>query len=176
MMLNRLPVLDKGYVALLDSSNNSTKLKDINGEFFGNKGSSLEELGTMTIAMKCPLFVQITLSKFSLKVLNTLNEQELEAYIPHAGEVGSPERGTSEVISDDIERTTAALLMNPKSYQADGCGRFISQVITPINVYTTLIVHGSHSEWYKYLQQRNLPAPVRAYVDAIRQIFTCEWK
>jgi hypothetical protein len=176
MLLNKIPVLDKGYVALLDSCNNSTKLKDINDEFFSGKALSLEELGTMTVVMRCPLFVQLALSKFSFKILNAANDLETEAYLPHAGEVGSPERGTSAIISDDIARTTAALLINPKSYQADGCGRFISQVITPINVYTTLIVHGTYNEWYKYTQQRNLPGPMRSYTDAIKQILTCEWK
>lgn len=175
MLLNKIPVLDKGYVALIDTCNNSEKLRALNQEFFGGK-ASLEELGSMTIAMKCPLFVQLTLSKFNFKVINATINSEPESYIPNAGEIGSSDRSTNEIVSDDIARTTAALLINPKSYQADGCDRFISQVITPINIYTTLIIYGTYSEWSRYVSQKNTPGPIRSYVEAVQQIKDVEWK
>ena len=134
MLLNKIPVLDKGYVALLDSCNTTSKLREIGAEFYGGEyPTSLEELGSMTVAIKCPLFFQLYLSKFNLKVIDGNNSTPLEAYIPNPGEVGAPERLDAEAISDDISRTTDALLINPKAYQADGCDRFISQLTTPIN-------------------------------------------
>lgn len=178
MLLNKIPVLDKGYVALIDSCNTTTKLREIGAEFYGGEyPTSLEELGSMTLAIKCPLFFLIHLSKFTLKVIDANNNTgKLEAYVPNAGEVGASERLDAEAISDDISRTTDALLINPKAYQADGCDRFISQLTTPINVYTTIIVAGSYSEWCKLAFAEKLPGPIKAYTTAIGQIITAEWK
>jgi hypothetical protein len=150
-------------------------------EFFGGTyPTSLEELGVMTVVMKCPLFVQLNLSKFSLRIINAESKNlpiQIDAYRPNPGEVGSPERSINETVSDDISRTTDALLINPRSYQADGANKFIAQVLTPINVYTTLIVQGSYSEWCKVAyQQSSLPAPIKAYTSALQQIITAEWK
>lgn len=131
----------------------------------------------MTVAIKCPLFFQLFLSKFNLKVINAVNTIEVEAYIPSPGEIGSSERTTNETISDDIARTTAALLINPKAYQADGCNKFISQLITPLNIYTTIIVQGSYKEWCSVAyQQTFLPDPIKAYAHSLQQIIEAEWK
>lgn len=177
MLLNKIPVLDKGYVALIDSCNTTSKLREIGAEFYGGEyPTSLEELGSMTVAIKCPLFFLMHLSKFNLKVIDANNSRQLEAYIPNAGDVGAPERLDAEAIADDISRTTDALLINPKAYQADGCDRFVSQLTTPINVYTCIIVSGAYSEWCKLAFAEKLPGPIRAYTTAIEQIITAEWK
>ena len=176
MLLNRIPVLDKGFVALIDSCNTTAKLRDMGQEFFGgNYPVSLEELGSMTVVMKCPLFIQLFLSKFNLKVINA-DSGPTESYIPNPTEIKANDRFTCETISDDILRTTDALLINPKAYQADGCDRYISQIITPINIYTTLIVHGSYSEWCKLAYQERLPGPINGYTIALQQIIEAEWK
>jgi hypothetical protein len=177
MLLSKIPVLDKGYVALIDSCNTTQKLRDIGTEFYGGEyPTSLEELGSLTVAIKCPLFVQLALSKYNLKVIDANFSREIEAFLPNAGETGAPERLDAEAIADDISRTTNALLINPKAYQADGCDRFISQVTTPISVYTTLIIKGSYSEWCKFAYESKLPGPIRAYAYAIAQIIEAEWK
>lgn len=178
MLLNKIPVLDQGYVALLDSLVTTQKMRDIGAEFFGGEyPTSLEDLGVMTIAIKCPLFFQLYLSKFNLKVIdaNALSTTT-EAYRPNPGEIGAPDRLDSEAIADDIARTTDALLINPKAYQADGADRFVSQLNTPINIYTTLIVQGSYAEWCKLAYQTRVPGPIEAFTTALQQIITAEWK
>ena len=178
MLLSKIPVLDKGYVALIDSCNTTSKLREIGAEYFGGEyPTSLESLGSMTVAMKCPLFFLMHLSKFNLKVIDANpTTGKLDAYLPNAGEVGAPERLDSEAIADDISRTTDALIVNPRSYQADGADRFVSQLTTPINVYTTIIVAGSYSEWCSLAFAEKLPGPIKAYTTAIEQILTTEWK
>lgn len=175
MLLNKLPVLDKGYVAFVDSCNNSGKLKELTLEFMRSAdGYSIADIASLTLVIKCPLFVQLNLSKFNLKIITALN-QELEAYYPNVGEIGGKDRETNQLIADDIERTTEALLINPKSYQADGCDRFVSQVIMPINSYTTLIVQGSYNEWKRFCGQSNPPAPIKSYAETVKQILDMEW-
>jgi hypothetical protein len=176
MLLSRIPVLDKGYVALIDSCNTTAKLRDMGQEFFGGEYPvSLEELGSMTVAMKCPLFVQLYLSKFNLRMINA-DSGNPECYIPNPGEIAARERLDCEAISDDIHRTADALLINPKAYQADGCDRFVSQVLTPISVYTTIIIKGDYSEWCKVAYQSGLPSPIQAYAGSLQQIIESEWK
>lgn len=177
MLLNKIPCLDKGYVAYVGSSNNSETLTKLSLEFLKNSdGYILADISSLTVAIKCPLFVQLNLSKFNLKLINTLQTQDIETYVPNAGEVGGHDRETNRVIADDIDRTSQALAINPKAYQADGCDRFVSQILTPISTYTTLIVHGSYNEWKKFCNQSNLPAPIQAYVNAINQVLIMEWK
>jgi hypothetical protein len=182
MLLSKLPVLDKGYVALIDSCNTSKKLRDIDEEYFNSRFPAfLLDLGSMTLAIKCPLFVQLNLCKFNFKVINTETSRSespsgIEAYEPTAGEIGASDRSVSDLISEDIRKTTAALLMNPIAYRTDGADRFISQIITPLSVYTTLIVQGSYDEWCKFCDQNKAPMPIKAYMDTIKQIKDAEWK
>lgn len=177
MLLNKISVLDKGYVALIDSCNTTAKLREMGQEFFGGEYPiALEEFGSMTVAIKCPLFFQLYLSKFDLRIINAENNPSVEAYLPNPGEIGARERVDCEAISDDILRTTDALLINPKAYQADGCDRFISQLITPVNVYTSIIAKGSYSEWCKIAYQEKLPGPISQYTLVLQQIIECEWK
>ena len=177
MLLSKIPCLDKGYIALLDSSNTTSKLREIGQEFYGGEyPTALEELGTMTIVIKCPLFVQLYLSKFNLKVINADRGSKPEAYIPSAAAIGAAEVNTSQDIVDDISRTTDALFINPQAYQADGADRFVSQVLTPISTYTILIVSGSYSEWCKASSQSGLPLPIGEYAKVIGQILEMEWR
>lgn len=179
MLLNKIPVLDKGYVALLDSCITTAKLRDIGKELFddGEYPVALEDFGSLTVAMKCPLFVQLNLTKYNFKVINAISTSGPEAYLPNAGEIGASERVVSEAIADNIARTTDALLINPKAFQADGANRFISQVLTPVNIYTTLIIQGSYKEWCAWAYQEGfIPKPIEAYTLALQQIITAEWK
>lgn len=176
MLLNKIPVLDKGFVALISSSNTTQTLRDLGYSIFnGEYPPVLEELGTMTLLLKCPLFFQLYLSKFNMKVIDA-NSGTLEAYTPDPGHIGAKERLDNEAIAGDISRTTNALLINPTAYQADGCDRFMSQLTTPISVYTSLIVQSSYSEWRKLAYAANLPRPVEAFCIAIAQIIEAEWK
>lgn len=176
MLLNRLPVLDKGYVALIDSCNTTKKLRDIDAEFFNSKFPPvLLDLGSMTLVMKCPLFVQLNLSKFNFKVINVYDAGDINYYSPNPGEIGAKEISTSTAISDDLTRTTDALIVNARAYQSDGADRFISQITTPVNIYTSLIVQGSYDEWCKFCDQK-APAPIAAYIDIVKQIKEVEWK
>jgi hypothetical protein len=176
VLLNKLPCLDKGYVALIDRSCSSDKLNDVSREFFKRDDSHfLREFSTMTLAIKCPLFVQLNLSTFGFKIVSAPVE-DVEAYMPNLTEIGAPDLETSRNMAALMKQTTDALLLNPKAYQEDGCDRFISQVLTPLNTYTTLVVHGSYNDWKRFCNQQKLPAPNKAYIKAVTQIMNSEWR
>lgn len=177
MLLNKLPCLDKGFVALISSSCTSDRLNEVAIEFFKSNSAamSLRDISTLTLVIKCPLFLQLNLSTHDLKIVSA-PVTDVEAYCPNEGEIGSPDLNTSRSIAANMKMTTDALLINPKAYQEDGCERFLSQVMTPINTYTTLIVHGSYNEWRRFCNQQKIPAPAKSYIKAITQIMNAEWK
>lgn len=179
ILLNKIPVLDKGFVAQFDSSCSGNKLNEIAVEYFKQlDGKFLADISSLTLLVKCPLFIQLNFSTFGFKVVTLpyTNEEAIDAYLPNVGEIGSPDLETSRDISDDIARTSSALLMNHKAYRADKCDNFIAQVVTPINVYTTILVHGWYNDWCKFVSQPNAPSPIAAYMDAINQILKAEWR
>ncbi len=172
VLLNKIPVLDKGYVALIDSMNGTHHFQHLRDEF-RIPIDKLEKMATASLVIRCPVWFQLRLSLSSLTIVGAPNKP-LEAFLPNAGEIGTEDRATNEAISDDIARTTAALLVNPKAYRADGADSFISQVMTPMNVYTTLLVSGTLAEWRELIGHAG-PAPMEAYLLAIRQIINVEW-
>lgn len=174
MLLNKLPVLDKGYVALISSSNNGEVLKNIK-LLADVPFAELASISSLTLAVKCPLFVQLYMSKFSFRIFN-IQQDQVEAFQPDFTDVQGIDIETSTIIADDILRTTAALLLNPKSYQKDGCDRFISQVITPISVYNELVVYGSLEQWVRFSESQGLPKPIQVYADMVKEIVRNEWK
>ena len=178
MLLNRIPCLDKGYVALVDSSCDWQRNRDISTEFLGitEFNPKLAKLSSMVVAVKCPIFVQLHLSQYGFFIANTKPSEDVEAYCPNAGEIGGKDVETNRIIAEDIERTTAALLINPRAYQADGCDRFVSQLIMPISTYTTILVSGTYEQWSRLVTTTGLPAPVESYRTAVKQIFAAEWK
>lgn len=179
MLINKIPCLDAGYVALFSCSNSSAELKKISDMMWVSPelNAKLVKLGSMTLLIKCPLFVQIFLSQFNFSIvpINNPNKEEIEAYLPNPGEIGGSDFSINRLIADDIKRTTDALLINPKAYQADGCDKFISQIISPISVYTTIMVYGRYSDWKNLVEYKSVPEPIEAYKKAIKQIFEVEW-
>lgn len=175
MLLNKLPCLDKGYVALISSSNDAKSFRDVLPYISQQSLSRELDVCTMTILVRCPLFVQLHLSHYNLTILSTTLEENVIGYIPNEAEIKADDLQTSISISDDIKRTTDALIINPKAYQSDGCDRFISQVITPINIYTTILIHGSRRTWVEFINQNKLPYPIESYRSLIEQIHDAEW-
>jgi hypothetical protein len=179
ILLNRIPCLDKGWVATYDTSCNSEKLNELAVEFYKRlDGGFLKENSSLAVIMKCPLFIQLNLSQFNLRVTNLPNigSDELESYYPNVGEISGTDLRTSQDIADDMVRTSAALLMNHKAYQADGCNRFLSQILTPINTYTTILVNGMYNDWSRFISQSGAPAPIAAYMVAVDQLLKAEWR
>jgi hypothetical protein len=173
-MLNEIPVLDKGYVALFSKSMSREQLLSIQTQYFRSKANSgMLDLPKIHMEIKCPLFVQISLTESLSSVSRATGKPE--AFVPSVNDISAQDLETSELISKDINQTTQALLMNPKSYQMDGCDIFISQVISPISVYNTLLVSGTLSQWISYVNKTGLPAPIEQYRKVIKEILLSEY-
>lgn len=178
MLLNKIPCLDKGYAAFISSSCTSETCNQVAMEFFKRDDSHfLRELSTLTIVIKCPLFVQLNLSTFGFKIVSTPpTPTQVEAYVPNLGEIGSTDVKVNREIAENMRNTTEALLLNPQAFQTDGCNRFMSQIMTPLNTYTTIIVHGEYNTWKRFCNQNMVPGPTKSYIKAITQIMNAEWR
>jgi hypothetical protein len=52
----------------------------------------------------------------------------------------------------------------------------MSQILTPINTYTTILVHGMYNDWSRFLSQNGSPAPIAAYIIAVDKLIKAEWQ
>lgn len=175
-MLNEIPVLDKGYVAILSSSISGDMFLSLKKEFFKDSlDHRLLDVPVIHLKIKCPLFVQLTFAEHGLSYIVNRSQGKPDAFVPTVPDIRAIDLEASEAISKDIEQTTSALLLNPRAYQMEGCDPFISQVISPISVYNVLIVSGTLSQWLAYMKQTNLPAPIEAYRATIRDAVMAEF-
>lgn len=174
--LNKIAVLDKGYVSLVASTFPAKEARALYDEYFkGQTPKGMAQYCTAAFAIKMPLFVQLNLTKFNLKMLDTVVDT-VEAFVPNETEIGSKDLESNRLISDDIQRTTDALLINPHAYIKDGCNNFTAQVIMPISIYNTVIVTGSLSDWYKFCNQSSVPNEIKAYMIAVKNLIKAEWE
>ena len=175
--LNKINVLDKGYVALVSASNDGRVLKSLYDDFFRTKiNRELWHLASMTLLVKCPLFQQLQFSKLNLRIVQIPGSDKLETYIPDVSDINTGSTEDDSQMAEYLKQTAEAMLIAPKALQKDKCDKFVSQIITPISVYNTIIVHGSLNEWLSYIKQNKLPKQLESYRVVIEQIMSAEWK
>jgi hypothetical protein len=177
MQLNKISVLDKGFVSLLSTSNEEKVLQKLEEEYYNSASfKQLNMLSTATFIIKCPLFVQLYLAsrpEFNFTIFSP-PAKTIEAYVPDESDINTKPTEATE-IKNNMRNTTEALLINPMAFQHDGCDRFISQVLTPISVYSELIVHANLTNWVEFLRKKNLPGPVAAYQTAVAEFLKAVW-
>lgn len=175
MILAKQEVLDKGWVALLSYSNSSKELQDIQDCFFTTKANlRLLDIASATIAIKCPLFVQLNLARH-LSIIDA-TEDKIEAYIPDISELNTGSNQDDLRVFRYFEETTESLMMNSPGLITEGCDPFLAQVLMPVSVYNRVIVHGSLHDWIKFLKQKNLPKPILAYQSTIYDVLSAQWR
>jgi hypothetical protein len=175
-LLNNHPVLDKGNVALLSSSNGGRALSDIQSMFLDNSVDlELLRIANATFVIKMPLFVQLHMSKYNLVLIQSHRLKKIETYVPNVAEIGGNSVKDAAEIHDYMKQTADAMTLNTKGLTMAGCDEFIAQTQTPISVYNELIVHGSLHEWLKFIKQKNLPKSIESFRYTIEEILKADW-
>jgi hypothetical protein len=176
MLLNETPVLDKGFVAPLEFSGSGKLIQHVQDAFFKTKTNmDLLKICSATLVIKCPLFVQLNLSKYGFDIISTPSEV-IEAYIPDVSMIEAESLEDKERISEYMEATTEALLLNQKGLPMDGVSPFTAQLMTPITVYNRVIVHGSLSQWILFIKQGKTPKEISLYREAVFNCLSAQWK
>ena len=176
MLLNKILVLDKGFIAPLQFNGGGRLLQELQDNYFKTRANvRLLNITSATLVIKCPLFVQLSLSQCGLDIILTPSN-DVEAYIPDVSMVDGETLEDRENIAKYIKVTTEALLLNQKGMPMDGSSDFTSQLLTPITVYNEIIVHGNLKKWLFFLKQKNLPKEIELYRAHINALLETEWK
>ena len=78
-------------------------------------------------------------------------------------------------IAEYVKTTSEVLILNQVGMPLDGADDFMSQILTPINTYTEIIVHGDLRKWVNFLKQSKLPDSMENYRKALSTILRVEW-
>lgn len=176
MLLNKINLLDKGFVAPLCFSGGSRLLQDLQDHYFKTKTNlKLLDIASAALVIKCPLFVQLNLSQYGLSIIITPSD-DVEAYIPDVGSIDGESLEDRTEIANYIKMTTEALLLNHKGITMDGGSRFTAQLLTPITVYNELVVAGKLANWLSFIKQKQLPKELEVYRKAVEEVLRVEWK
>lgn len=176
MLLNKVNVLDKGFVSLIESNCTSVTLQSLQDNYFNTKiNLKLLDLCSATFIIKCPLFVQLNLSQFGLNLISTPSPQ-VEAFIPTVADVSGDTLEDKQRLVDYIKNTTEALLLNSKGMTMDGADNLTAQMLSPISVYNEIIVHGNLKQWINFINQSKLPDAIENYRKEIETLLKVEWK
>ncbi|NVM33956.1 MAG: hypothetical protein HWN81_00070 [Candidatus Lokiarchaeota archaeon] len=176
MLLSKINVLDHGYVGLLSANLNGRAIKNVSDIYFKTRlNKELLKIANATFIIKCPLFVQIFLSQFDLKITPLPSTKQLESYIPDVSEIDTGVAEDDRRIAEYIKETNDALELNSKGFEMDGCDRFTSQTLTPINKYNEVIMHGSLQAWMELIRRKKLPKQLEQYRMAIYELLKTEW-
>lgn len=174
-LLNKIPVLDKGHVAIISSSMTSSDLQEIQRNYMVGAGfDSLLSMPKIHMSIKCPLFVQLNLVKFGLSFV-VKKTKTLESYIPSVSDIAAKDLATSEEIRENMEETSMSLLMNPRAYSYEGCDTFISQILCPISMYNDIVISGDLDQWIRFVQQPFLPSSIDVYRKAVEELLVADW-
>jgi hypothetical protein len=177
VLLSKINVLDHGYVGLLSTGCTGKTIKAIEDLYF--KAAINREFWKManaTFIMKVPLFVQVFLSQFDLKLTPLHHQEEPVAYVPDESEINSGTNDDDREIVKHMKDTVDSLFITSKAYQQDKCDKFLSHIVTPISVYNEIVVHGDLRSWLELLRRKKLPKPIEAYRSAIEELLKVEWK
>lgn len=175
MLLNKIKVLDKGFVAPLSTNITGRELQDIQDTYFKTKvNMKLLNLCSATVVIKCPLFVQLNLSQYGLDIISTPSN-DVEAFIPDLTLIRGDSLEDRQHMHAYIRATTEALLLNQKGMPMDGADELTAQLLTPISTYNEIIVHGGLRNWVDFLNQKKLPDAMEKYRLAVLDVLKADW-
>ena len=123
------PVLDNGHVYLFSSSPDGDKTKQILIQYYsGIFKPSILSIPRVTLSIKCPIAVLLTMTRFHLVV--DLSAPRNSAFNPSVEHIRSGKIENDQDISQSIKNTNEALMLNQKAYADDNCDRFVATLTT----------------------------------------------
>lgn len=177
-MISYEPVLDKGEVAVAFVSGDGKLLQELQDLMANDEHKLCKELldiASASLIIKCPLFVQLNLSKYGFKMLD-MPISNVEIYVPAPSDIGTYNATSDANISGYLAQMAEALTLNSKGFIMDGCDKFIAQTMMPVSVYKKIIVTGTLRSWLSWLKQTSLPKPIEAYRSKVYDILLAFWK
>lgn len=174
--MNKIKTLDSGWVALAGCSLDKNQLRCLLDEnIITSSDNRINDLITISIAIKAPMFVKLALSEFGLSTITKKQSNKLEYYSPKVNEVNAGDLETSKRITNNIKMMSDLLVNNWIGYVNDGCERSVSQVNTPLCVYNTTVVTGTLRQWLSFVYHNKLPKLTEEYRAVVESILLTEY-
>ena len=174
--LNKITVLDNGWVALLSASCTGNIIKEIQTYYYDIKPNrAIAAIPHATLVVRCPLFVQLYLANFDLTLRQLKGLKEKQLYVPTEVDIGAPELKDSISIRDHIKQTLEALVVSSEGYKMDGCNASAAQVVLPVSVYSDIMLSGSMAQWIEVLSHKTTTPQINQYKAVICNILLAEW-
>lgn len=158
-----------------------------------NKHGSPFEHGSMTVLVKCPIFVSRELVRHRTLSFNEesgrYRELKPEFYIPHfersTEQVGKPGNyklvenpELSKSARNNIYMSTSQAWESYRKMLDDGVAREVARMALPVNIFTSLYVTGNPRAWMKFFELRtdeNAMWEIRSLATTISFIFSELW-
>lgn len=174
--LNRLPVLDHGYVSLISCSPTYSEHKSIMSSLFRNRLSMQSvDMVYVHLHIKCPYFILIPMVSSGIRCVSSAN-QAGDAFCPTIEYVSSGSSSNDRDISESMKMTIESLMINQKAYIHDGCNAFIASVTTPVAAYWEGVMYASLTEWCRFILAKDLHSVVKQYQKTIHDSISTEYK
>ena len=174
--LNKLPVLDKGYVAMISCSPSYQDHLCMMSSFFRNRLThNLIDVTFVHLEVKCPYFILIPMISSGIKVVSSVN-QITDAFCPTIEHISSGSHANDKDISESMRFTIESLMINQKAYVHDGCNSLVASVTTPVAAYWEGVMYASMTEWAKFIFAKGLHPIVKQYQSAISDMISTEYK
>lgn len=174
--LNKLPVLDKGYVAMMSCSPSYQEHVRMMSSFFRNRlTQNLIDVTYVHLEVKCPYFILIPMISSNIKVISSVN-QATDAFVPTVEHISSGSLDNDRDISESMSITIDSLMLNQKAYVHDGCNALVASLTTPVAAYWDGVMYASMSEWARFMFAKGLHPIVKQYQTAIYNAISTEYK
>ncbi len=176
-MIYEIPVLDKGFVRLLESRfsfKHIQELKEKHGVFFNQISLNLSGAGGMTLAIKAPIFILSTLAKFGLVNVGSIVEPKLEFMKIQFDDLVDTPLVSRQMIIDEMSANSLSSIKTPEKFQSSGCDSLTSQIGLPISTYATIVITGSFRQWIGFVEYDSESVFSKKYQSAVKDILRAE--
>lgn len=174
--LNRIPVLDHGYVRPVGFCPSSSDLDKLRSSHFRNTyPASILDMTSVVLEIRCPYFILIPLVSAGVRASSSMSSAEI-AYSPTVDRINSGKLESDREISESMKMTIESLMINQKAYVHDGCNHFVAALTTPVAAYWEGVLQGSLPTWIRFYGAKGLHPLVGEYQRTISQIISSEYK
>ena len=173
--MNSIPVLDSGYVKSVAVSMTQDILRKFKQDVYkGIYKESILSVPQVTLEIKCPLFLVISLASTNLKLYSIINGSS-EFYEPTVDEMRTGSHEKDLIIHGHLSSNIQAAALNSKMYREDGCDGFVASMAAPISSYWTGYLVGSVADFREFFVSKSAPSQIKAYQKVIRDIIVAEY-
>ncbi len=175
--MNKIPILDHGYIEVISYHNDNASLASINSDphFVGISREDMPRIGSLTLKVRLPFFMKSYLCR---SVSNTIDVPDrIEFYVPSIDQlvVGSVQERADkiEIIKGNIRELTQTFKdILPHNHEP-----LLAACLLPSNVYATVIANGSVPEWLNFCNTANTISylPYSAYSTKIKELIDSMW-